>query len=50
MRGDEVRTLPDAVYDVHDRVIAVQSGQFHHEVDANNIPSLFGGFGGVEFS
>ena len=50
VRGDEVCTLPDAVYDVHDHVVAVRSGQFDHEVDANDIPSLFGGFGRVEFA
>ena len=50
MRGDEVCALSDAVYDVHDRVVAVRFGQFHHEVDANDIPLFFGGFRGVEFS
>ena len=50
MRGDEVRALPDAVYDVHDRVVAMPSGQFDHEVDADHVPSLFGGFGRMEFA
>ena len=50
VRGDKVCAFPDTVYDVHDCVVAVRAGQFHHEVDANDIPSFFGGFGGVEFA
>ena len=42
MRRDEVCVFPNAVYDVHDRVVAMRVRKFHYEVDTHDIPSLFG--------
>ena len=50
MRWDEVCTFSDAVYNVHDHVVAMRMRKFHYEVNTHHIPSLFGSLRCMEFS
>jgi hypothetical protein len=47
MSGYEVCPLPDAVYDIHDRVVAMRVRELHYEVNTNLVPPLLWSLGGV---